>query len=111
MNYLRLKKDADFKRLFGRGKRVFSPALTLIYFPSREMKMGVAVSKKHGKAVKRNRIKRLLREVFQKNSHLLLNNYCIVLLPKVSQSYSYKSFEKSILNCISKVNACEKKAE
>lgn len=110
MNYLRLKKDADFKKLFGRGKRVFSPTLTLIYFPSRTMQMGVAVSKKHGKAVKRNRIKRLLRAAFDKNCNLLEDNYTIVLLPKIAESYSFGSFEKSLKICLSKVNSCEAKA-
>ena len=107
MNYLRIKKNSEFTKLFKKGKRVFSPTLTLIYFPSATMSMGIAVSKKHGKAVKRNRIKRLIREVFAKNSSLLKSNYCIIILPKIAESYSYFSFEKSITSCFKKVNSCE----
>ena len=107
MNYLRIKKNTEFSRLFKKGKRVFSPALTLIYCPSREMSMGIAVSKKHGKAVVRNRIKRLLREVFSKNSHVLDKNYSVIILPRTLESYSYKAFEKSILHCFKKVNECQ----
>ena len=63
MNYLRLKKQADFQKLFTKGRRAFSPSLTMIYFPSKETRMGISVGKRHGKSVKRNRIKRLADEV------------------------------------------------
>ena len=108
MNYLRLKKNTDFQKLFNRGKRVFSPCLTLLYFPSDAVKMGIAVSKKHGKATRRNRIKRLLRAAFSATQNKLEGTYCIVLLPKVAEEYSYKAFESSLLSCFKKVNACAK---
>ena len=82
---------------------MFSPSLTLIYFPSAKMSMGIAVSKKHGKAVKRNRIKRLLREAFSKNSYMLEKNYSVIILPKIAESYSYATFEKSMASCFKKI--------
>lgn len=105
MNYLRIKKNSEFTKLFKRGKRVFSPTLTLIYFPSSKLSMGIALSKKHGKAVKRNRIKRLIREVFSKNSHMLKKNWSVIILPKVAEEYSYAAFEKSIVSCFKKIAA------
>ena len=106
MNYLRIKKNTDFQKLFKRGKRVFSPTLTLIYFASDKPRMGVAVSKKHGKAVKRNRIKRLIRESFSKNVGMVNRSYAYIILPKVAQSYSFEAFEKSMVSCFKKVNSC-----
>ena len=106
VNYLRIKKNTDFQKHFNRGKRVFSPCLTLLYFPSKTMSMGIAVSKKHGKATKRNRIKRLLRAAFSSTCVNLEKNYSIIILPKVAEEYSYKSFEKSFLSCFKKVNSC-----
>ena len=107
MNYLRIKKNTEFSKLFKKGKRTFSPSLTLIYIPSNEMRMGIALSKKHGKAVVRNRIKRLIREAFEKNSHILKKNYSFVVMPRVAEEYSLKAFEKSMVSCFKKVNVCE----
>ncbi len=104
MNYLRIKKNSEFSRIFKRGIRVHSPALSLILFPSEKMRMGIAVSKKHGKAVVRNRIKRLLREAFSKNSKMLGKSWAVVILPRVAEEYSYRAFEKSLISCFKKVN-------
>ncbi|MDE6598431.1 MAG: ribonuclease P protein component [Clostridia bacterium] len=108
MNYLRLKKNADFQKLFNRGKKVFSPCLTLLYFPSSNLYMGVAVSKKHGKATKRNRIKRLCRAAFSSACKILQGSYSIIIIPKVSDEYTFKSFEDSLVSCFKKVNSCAK---
>ena len=105
LNYSRIKKNAEFNKLFKRGKRFYSPALNIIVFPSAEMRMGIVVSKKHGSAVVRNR---LLREVFNKNCRILKNNYSVIILPHTAEEYAYKDFEKSILICFNKVNGCGK---
>ncbi len=99
MKYLRLKKSGDFSKLFKKGKRVFSPCLTVIYTPSKQTVMGIALSKKHGKAVKRNRIKRLIRAAFRVNADKLHATYSMVIMPKVAEEYSYKEIEKSLLSC------------
>ena len=81
----------------------------MIYFPSDRLSMGIVVSKKHGKAVTRNYIKRIVREAFSKNSGALEKEYSIIVLPRVMEEYSYKAMESGILTCFKKVNACERK--
>lgn len=103
MKYLRLKKSGDFTKLFSKGKRVYSPFLTVIYLPSKQTVMGVAVSKKHGKAVKRNRIKRLVRAAFNAALPNLCGCYSMVILPKVCPEYSFKDFENSLNSCFKRM--------
>ena len=104
MQYYRLKKQADFQRLFNKGKRAFSPSLTVIYRPSQKMTMGISIGKKHGKSVQRNRIKRLLREAFRSVQKEMNGVYSIVLIPKVSETYSFQTFEKHLQWMIKKEN-------
>ena len=101
MKYYRLKKQADFQRLFNKGKRAFTPSLSVVYRPCEKMTMGISVGKKHGKSVQRNHIKRLLREAFRAVQDEITGTYMIVLIPKVADEYSVKNFEKQ-LRCIIK---------
>ena len=88
----RLKRTSDFDKLFKKGKKVYAKSLMMLYFPSDCLKIGFSVSKKHGKATKRNRIKRLLRaatrEVFKDSDCKIY----AVFVPRVKEEYSYKEY-------------------
>lgn len=96
MQYNRLKKQADFQKLFHKGKRAHTATLSIVYRPSEKMTMGISVGKKHGKSVQRNRIKRLLREAFRAVQGDMQGTYTLVLMPKVCEEYSVKNFEKQL---------------
>lgn len=106
MDY-RLKKEKDFQAVFSKGKRIFSDSLTLIYLKSEEMKVGFAVSKKHGGSVKRNRIKRLLRESFRSFTILKRQNFFFVFIPKIKDDYSLEIFTKDMKYVLKKGNFLE----
>ena len=98
----RLKRKSDFDKLFSKGKKVYSRSLTMLYFPSEDFKIGYSVSKKYGNAVKRNRIKRLLRASAREAFKDLKKNYRIVIMPKVRDEYLYEKF-------VSEMNYLKKK--
>ena len=76
----KLKSKTTIDLLFSKGKSVSKYPLRLVYIEGDfgegiPIKMGVSVSKKHfKKAVDRNYFKRVLRETYRLNKHLLLDN-------------------------------------
>jgi ribonuclease P protein component len=76
----KLKSKITIGLLFSEGKSVSKYPLRLVYHcgPSsddQKIKMGVSVSKRNfKKAVDRNYFKRILRETYRLNKHILFNN-------------------------------------
>ena len=76
----KLKSKKLINQLFAEGESVSSFPIKLIYLQAElpsdvSIQAGVTVPKKNFKsAVKRNRIKRLLRESYRLNKHLVFNN-------------------------------------
>ena len=51
---------------------------------TQENRLGITVSTKFGGAVKRNRIRRRLKEVYRLNEHTLQSGYDIVIVARMS---------------------------
>ncbi len=80
----RLRKSAEFAAVFESGKKRSDARLLLYALPNRlaYSRLGLAVGKKLGSAVRRNRYKRLLREAFRLRQYDLPAGYDYVLIPK-----------------------------
>ena len=86
----KLKSQKLIEHLFSQGKTVVAYPLRLVYIETTfgddvRAKVGVSVSKRHFKhAVNRNRIKRLMREVYRLNKGDYFNNsstqYALMIL-------------------------------
>ena len=124
----RLKSKTTIGFLFSEGKSVSKYPLRLVYRQAEadseeKIKMGVSVSKKYfKKAVDRNYFKRVLRETYRLNKHLLLDHinepYSIMFFYQTKDKLSYEEintktiqlFEK-FLSQVNKINDSEIKTE
>jgi ribonuclease P protein component len=103
----KLKSKNTIDLLFSEGKSVSKYPLRLVFVPTDSeeavgLKMGVSVSKKHFKnAVDRNYFKRVLRETYRLNKHLLLDNleqpYAFMLLYQTKDRLMYEEINKKTI--------------
>lgn len=83
-NTASLKRNNDFRRLYSRGMS-FAGGYTVIYASKNRLgrnRIGLTVSKSTGKAVTRNRLKRLMRESLRLMSDRLPAGYDIVVVAR-----------------------------
>ena len=73
----RLKKNASFQYVYRNGTEIRGPLMTMIFVSARGIKLGVSVSKKVGKSVKRSLVKRRINNAFS----------CFI--PQIKGEYNY----------------------
>ncbi len=80
----RLLKKNEFQKVFDEGRTFRNNELLVYAMPNGmdKSRIGLVVGKKVGNAVRRNRIKRILREAFRLNKGLLRISVDIVLIPR-----------------------------
>ena len=80
----RLKKRYEFKQAQLSGRRIHTPHFLIVVLPNalQNTRLGITVTKKVGNAVQRNRIKRVVREVFRRNRQLFPASHDLVFIAK-----------------------------
>ncbi len=88
-DFVTLKSNPDFRRLYNRGISITHPALVIYYRKNSAgiCRIGVTTSKKIGNAVERNRSKRVLVEAFRVVCPDVLPQYDIVLVARSKTKY------------------------
>ena len=87
---LRLRKHADYQRVYGSSKKQFSKQMSFFYSVRPEgrrsdtpgPRVGLTVGKVLGKAVDRNRIKRRMRECVRRNAATITYPVDVILHPR-----------------------------
>jgi ribonuclease P protein component len=80
----RLRRPSEYQRVFQHGKKLVAPMFVLYALPTSEphSRMGMAVSKRVGRAVVRNRVKRLIRELFRQHKTRLRSPCDVVFVAR-----------------------------
>jgi ribonuclease P protein component len=84
----RLRKRFEFRRLRDVARRVHTRSFVLLIARSEQpqSRLGVTVSRQVGNAVRRNRVKRLLREAFRQQRSLFPDACDLVVIAKSGSS-------------------------
>ena len=105
----RLKSPKDFRHAYQKGKSIVNSNLVLYYRKNLkdQYRIGFSVSKKVGKAVVRNKVKRKLREVCRLNEKIFPQGLDLIFVARVRvKDASYRTIERSLLDLVRKmVNA------
>jgi len=102
----RLLKRSQYQLCYNLGEKHFTKLFVVFSKESSQMRAGMAVSKKSGNAVARNRIKRVLREFFRLNQEKI-PQIELVVVPKKHvrvQTFSLSSVEKDLLPLLDRLH-------
>ena len=114
----KLKSKTTIDLLFSDGNSVSNFPLRLVYVENTEenaelIKIGVSVSKKYfKKAVDRNYYKRVLRETYRLNKHLLIDSlqkpYAFMFFYQTNERLSYQEIEEKTIQLFQKFSEITK---
>lgn len=95
-----IRRGADFERVYAQRQRAGDGHL-LIFGTRNDLgqtRFGLSVSKKHGGAVRRSRLKRLLREAFRLSQHDLPEGLDLILIPRQNSGAGLEEYRASLVH-------------
>ena len=101
---LRLSKNREFRTVFLHGKRHVHGGISVFTLKGKEKKIGISVSsKKLRRAVDRNRVKRILREIVRKEKYRIPDGLHMVFLYNRREIPSYAEINEDLEHLFQKL--------
>lgn len=110
----RLRKHADYQRVYREGRKQFSSSMSYFYALRGEgapgPRVGLTAGKVLGKAVDRNRIKRRMRDIVRRRVAIVGANVDIVLHPRRSVlAADFEKLESEVVRIFTGIQAAIRK--
>ena len=100
---MRIKSADEFNDIIKTGTKIYSPFF-IIYYKEKKLdnpRFGITQAKKFGKAYKRNRYRRILREIIRNNIKVFKNEYYYIIKKKKKcDTLDFKQIEDNLLKVI-----------
>jgi ribonuclease P protein component len=111
---LRLRRGADFDRLRRRGKVWHHPLILLIAGVNEleYSRFGFSARRGFGKAIARNRVKRVLREVVRSQLSYIEKGWdCLFVAKRAANDASYEEVEAAVLQLLKRSSLLQPRTE
>ena len=97
-----IKENRIFRKAYHKGKKEVTQNLVLYCIPNKDLtRVGITVSTKVGKAVVRNRIRRLVRESWR--TFCVKEGYDVIIVARTAAAKSdFHAIHKSLFELLSK---------
>ncbi|HWP95594.1 MAG TPA: ribonuclease P protein component [Syntrophomonadaceae bacterium] len=106
---LRIRTGKEYNTIYKYGKKIGGRHILVYIIPNKlgRNRFGVITSKKVGKAVRRNKVKRQLRSIIRTNLEKLGGQHDVVVIARYNiYGSEYRALEKDFLNLMKKAGLC-----
>ena len=91
-----IKNNREFKRIYQKGRYAVSNLIVVYMLPNSLCmnRIGITASKKFGKSVKRNRIRRIIRECYRVLQDELIKGFDFVIVARKAENNEPPGFHQ-----------------